>query len=198
MTHSNNQPLIYPNTKALIFDLDGTLADTMPLHFKAWSKAAEINNFQLTEKLFLECAGLPTQKIVGIINQKHNLNLNPQKFSDLKETFFRHEMEQIKAIDPIANIVYKYYGKLPMAVGTGGRKSIALQTLKLLELDTYLPIVVTGDDVNAHKPAPDTFLRCAQLMNIDPSQCQVFEDAERGIQAAKNAGMMVTDVREYL
>ncbi|MFA8433169.1 MAG: HAD family hydrolase [Marinifilaceae bacterium] len=190
-------PEVYPETRALIFDLDGTLANTIPMHYLAWTKAAQIHNFEFSKELFLECTGLPTYKIVEVLNQNYNLQLDPYHFSRLKEDFFRENMKDIQPIQPIVELIYRYHKILPMAVGTGGKKSIAIRTMEVLGLDQYISILVSSEDVKNHKPAPDTFLKCAELLEVPPQYCQVFEDGERGIQAAKNARMMVTDVRKF-
>lgn len=188
---------LFPNTEALIFDLDGTLADSMPLHFEAWSKTAKILNVEYSNDFLLSCAGMPSAKIIELLNEKNNYSINPEEFSKIKEEIFTREMHNMKEIKSVTDLVYKYHNKLPMAVGTGGKRTVAEETMKILGLDKYIPILVSADDVESHKPAPDTFLKCAQLMGIAPEKCQVFEDAVLGIQAAKSAGMMVTDVTPY-
>ena len=188
---------IYSNTKAFIFDLDGTLADTMPLHFEAWTRTAKIMNLKFSIDFLKSCAGMPSAKIINLLNEKNKLKIDPQEFSTLKEAFFTKEMHKIKEISAVTNLVYKYHGKIPMAVGTGGKRDIAAETLRILGLDKYIPILVSADDVENHKPEPETFLKCAELMGIDPENCQVFEDATLGFQAAKAAGMMLTDVTPF-
>jgi len=188
---------IFPTTKAFIFDLDGTLADTMPLHFDAWAKTAAIMNLEFSLEFLKGCAGMPSSKIIELLNEKNNQTIDPQKFSILKEEFFTKEMHKIKEISAVTDLVYKYHGKMPMAVGTGGKRTIAAETLRMLGLDKYIPILVSADDVDNHKPEPDTFLKCAELMGISPENCQVFEDASLGFQAAKSAGMMLTDVTPF-
>ncbi|MBI9059948.1 MAG: beta-phosphoglucomutase family hydrolase [Labilibaculum sp.] len=188
---------IYPNTEAFIFDLDGTLADTMPLHFQAWTKTAEIMNLKFSLDFLKSCAGMPSAKIINLLNEKNNHKIDPQEFSNLKEEFFTKDMHKIKKISAVTDLVYKYHGKIPMAVGTGGKRTIASETLQILGLDKYIPILVSADDVENHKPEPETFLKCAELMGISPKNCQVFEDANLGFQAAKAAGMMLTDVTPF-
>ncbi|MFA9372458.1 MAG: HAD family hydrolase [Labilibaculum antarcticum] len=188
---------IFPTTKAFIFDLDGTLADTMPLHYDAWVKTAEIMNLEFSLDFLKSCAGMPSSKIIDLLNEKNNRTIDPQKFSDMKEEFFAKEMHKIKEITAVTDLVYKYHGKIPMAVGTGGKRNIAAETLQILGLDKYIPILVSADDVENHKPEPETFLKCAELMGIRPENCQVFEDATLGFQAAKAAGMKVTDVTPF-
>lgn len=188
---------IFSNTEALIFDLDGTLADTMPLHYEAWKKAAVDLGVQYTYEFLKSCAGMPSVKIINLLNEKNNQNIDPILFSELKERYFADVIHKVTEITPVTDIVYKYHSKLPMAVGTGGKRNIAEDTLRILGLDQYIPILVSADDVENHKPEPETFLKCAELMGIRPENCQVFEDAVLGFKAAKNAGMMITDVTTY-
>jgi beta-phosphoglucomutase family hydrolase len=188
---------LFPNTEALIFDLDGTLADSMPLHFEAWSKTAKILNVEYSNDFLLSCAGMPSAKIIELLNEKNNYSINPEEFSKIKEEIFSRDIHNMKEIKSVTELVYKYHNKLPMAVGTGGKRKVAEETMKILGLDKYISILVSADDVELHKPAPDTFLKCAQLMGVSPEKCQVFEDAVLGIEAAKSAGMMVTDVTPY-
>ena len=186
------------NAKGLIFDLDGTLADSMPIHFKAWKLTAAENGFEYTEKQFLDTAGMPTHKIVTVINREMGLNLDPEKFSRRKEEIFVENIRDLKLIKPVTEIVKEYHNRLPISIGTGGKKKIARLTLKILRMDKYFDIIVSAEDVENHKPYPDTFLKCAELMKVAPEQCQVFEDGEMGLLAAGRAGMIVTDVRPYL
>ncbi len=189
---------INKNTRGLIFDMDGTLADSMPIHFKAWKLTAKENGFEYTEKQFLDTAGMPTLKIVPLINKELGLSLDPVEFSRRKEELFLENIGDLKLIEPVADIVRNYHNILPMSIGTGGKKEIAILTLKMLGFDKYFDIIVSAEDVENHKPYPDTFLKCAELMNVPPEFCQVFEDGEMGIIAAERAGMIVTDVRPYL
>ena len=189
---------INKNTKGLIFDMDGTLADSMPMHFLAWKLTAAENGFEYTENQFLETAGMPTHKIVPVINKELGLNLDPETFSQRKEEHFLNNIGEVKLIEPVADIVREYHNILPMSIGTGGKKEIAKLTLKILGSEKYFDIIVSAEDVVNHKPYPDTFLKCAELMGVAPEFCQVFEDGEMGLIAGKKAGMIVTDVRPYL
>ncbi len=189
---------INPFAKGLIFDLDGTLADSMPIHFRAWKQTALEHGFIYTEELFYGLAGMPTHKIVPVVNERLGLNLDPDQFSLRKEELFLEYLEEVEPIKPVAEIVYKYHGVLPMSVGTGGKKDIARITLQMMGFDRYIDFVVSADDVEHHKPWPDTFLKCAELMNTEPGYCQVFEDGDMGLLAAEKAGMIVTDIRPYI
>ena len=189
-----------PGVKALIFDLDGTLVDTMPLHYKAWNQVFQRIGVDYPKDLFDRNAGLPGWKIAGIVLEKAGVRdrFDPYILSNQKFELFDKLVPKIKIIEPVANIVYKYYNTMPMSIGTGGHIATVELTLKHTGLDRYFDIIVTADDVSKHKPEPDTFLECARRMNTPPKYCQVFEDGDRGVEAAKRAGMMVTDIRPFL
>ncbi|HQQ23642.1 MAG TPA: beta-phosphoglucomutase family hydrolase [Spirochaetota bacterium] len=186
------------NAKALIFDIDGTLVDTMEIHYKAWEKMFALQGFNYPREVFYELAGIPTYKIVPILNERFNLKLDPEETMNEKEKYFMELFGAVKEIKVVSDIARKYHGVLPMSLGTGGRKDIAQMTMETVGLSKYFNIMVAADDVIHHKPAPDTFLKCAELMGVEPRFCQVFEDGELGLQAARTAGMIATDVRPYL
>ncbi|HPM34767.1 MAG TPA: beta-phosphoglucomutase family hydrolase [Spirochaetota bacterium] len=186
------------NAKALIFDIDGTLVDTMEIHYKAWEKMFALQGFNYPREVFYELAGIPTYKIVPILNERYNLKLDPEETMNEKEKYFMELFSAVKEIKVVSDIARKYHGVLPMSLGTGGRKDIAQMTMETVGLSKYFDIMVAAEDVIHHKPAPDTFLKCAELMGVEPQFCQVFEDGELGLQAARTAGMIATDVRPYL
>lgn len=189
---------IASNIKGLIFDLDGTLIDSMPQHYQAWKDVFKNYGFDYPEDVFYEYAGMPSYKIVDALNKRFNLTLHPFKTTEEKEDVFVTMIQDIQYIAPIIELVKKHHQKLPMSIGTGGRTKIVDKIIKTIGLDDYFDIVVTADDVTLHKPHPDTFLKCAQMMGVDPVSCLVFEDGDKGIEAAKKAGMSVLDVRYVL
>ena len=186
------------SVEGLIFDLDGTLADTMPLHLISWMEASKKFNFYFSEKIFYELAGIPSAQIIEIINSRDNSNLIPEEISLYKRELFIKKLSDVKLIEPVAEIVYKYHGKLKMSIGTGGFSTVAELTMEKIGMDKYIYILVASDHVENHKPAPDTFLKCAELMGIAPEKCNVYEDGEQGLSAAKKAGMNPIDIRPYL
>ncbi|UZR93880.1 HAD family hydrolase [Chondrinema litorale] len=189
---------ISPNAKGLIFDLDGTLADTMPSHYLSWKSIADAQKFEFTEDFFYSLAGVPTQKICLILNEKYGLNLDPIKTEEEKEgTFLEIIGETLKPVTAVVDVLKKYHGKMPVACGTGNIKEIALLTLDYIGLQGYFDIIVTAEDVSHPKPHPETFLKCAEQMGVEPQFCQVFEDGEPGLKAAIDGGMIPTDVRPY-
>ncbi len=188
---------INPRAKGLIFDLDGTLADTMPIHFIAWKNAAAKYGIDFTPELFEKLAGIPLYPTVEKINEIFGKNIDPKEMGDIKETEFEANMHLTPEIKAVTDIVRKYHGKLPMSVGTGGSRRLALKTLDIIGLSGYFEVLVTSEDVSHYKPNPETFLKCAEQMGVAPADCEVFEDGILGIQAAHTAGMMVVDVTKY-
>lgn len=188
---------INPKAKGLIFDLDGTLADTMPIHYIAWKNAAAKYGIDFTTELFAQLAGIPLYPTVEKINQIFGLTIDPKEMGDLKEEEFENNMHLTPEIKVVTDLVRKYHGKIPMAVGTGGSQRLSLKTLGIIGLEGYFDILVTSEDVSHFKPHPETFVKCAELMGITPADCEVFEDGILGMQAARTAGMMVVDVTEY-
>lgn len=187
----------HPDAQALIFDLDGTIADTMPIHYIAWRNAAARYGIDFTTELFEKLAGIPLYQTVEKLNELFGTNMDPKTVGDQKETEYENNMHLAKPVAPVVELIKKYHGKLPMGVGTGSERRLARKALSIVGLDGYFDVIVTPEDVQRYKPFPDTFLRCAELLGVEPAVCEVFEDGILGIQAAQIAGMMSTDVRDY-
>jgi len=190
---------IRPGVKGLIFDLDGTLADTMPYHFEAWKRACSKYNAVIDNVFLRKHTGSPGWIIAREIIHNNGLNgsVTAEEIIGGKLREFFSMQHLVKPIEPVAEIVRHYFGRLPMAVGTGGHREAVERTLEITALRKYFTIIVTANDVESFKPHPETFLRCAGLMNVEPSLIEVFEDGELGIEAAIKAGMHVTDVRSW-
>jgi beta-phosphoglucomutase family hydrolase len=189
---------VHPNAKALIFDLDGTLVDSMPLHYEAWKEVCATKDLHFTEEEFYSLAGVPSDRIFEIINERHGTDFDPPGHSKLKEDIYLTKIDKLKPVMPVYQLAIDNHGKLPMSIGTGSPGNHSWEAVKALGLDQYFDILVSKNDVKKGKPDPETFLKCAEAMNVEPQYCQVFEDGDPGIQAARSAGMMVTDIREYV
>jgi beta-phosphoglucomutase family hydrolase len=190
---------IKPGVKGLIFDLDGTLADSMPIHFKGWKKACERYGAEIDTAFLKFHTGSPGWAIAEAIIEKCGLKgkVTTDQIMKVKlEEFFKTQ-HLIRPIEPVADIVRKYHGRLPMAIGTGGHREAVEKTLESTGMRKYFDIVITANDVKQHKPHPETFLKCAEQMKIDPGSIEVFEDGDLGIEAALKAGMIATDVRSW-
>lgn len=177
------------NFEGYIFDCDGTLADTMPLHYKAWIAALKEHAEIFPEALFYQLAGVPTERIIEILNERHGLSLDPIETSRVKEEIYIATLPQILPIEPVVELVHKYHGTLPMAVASGGYREIVIRTLEVLGIGDKFDAIVGAEDYKHGKPAPDPFLEAARRLGVAPEKCLVFEDAQTGIEAAKAAGM---------
>ena len=184
--------------QAHIFDLDGTLADTMPAHYLAWQTALAPTGLAFPEDKFYACGGMATVKIVELLCEEQGIEADAVAVAQAKyDAFFPH-IPAVKRIDPIVAIAKEHHGKLPMAIATGGRRPTAEQTIAQIDIGHLFSHVVSADDVQHHKPHPETYLRSAELLGVDPTKCIAYEDADPGIVSAREAGMQVVDVRELL
>jgi len=181
--------------RALIFDCDGTLADSMPLHWRAWDAVCKRNGIELPEERFYKLGGVPSQKILAMLKQEQGLAFDPAEISLQKEEAYLPLMAEVKLIEPVAAIAREHVGKLPMAVATGGRMKYIRPLLEGLGISDWFQAIVTSDDVKNHKPAPDTFLKAAALLGVPPEDCRAFEDTDLGMEAIRAAHMDAVDVR---
>ena len=187
-----------PRAKGLIFDLDGTLVDSMPLHYEAWKEVCSMKGLDFSEEEFYSLAGVPSDRIFEIINHRHGTDFEPVSDSELKEETYLKKIDKLKPVEPVFALARQFHGKLPMSIGTGSPGDHSWEAVKVLGLDKYFDILVSKNDVQKGKPDPETFLKCAEAMNVEPQFCQVFEDGEPGLQAAKTAGMIPTDIRQFV
>ncbi|RXP64463.1 HAD family hydrolase [Lutibacter sp. HS1-25] len=185
------------NAKGLIFDLDGTVANTMQNHFEAWRAAVTPFGVDFTGEVFLQLTGMPKAATIIKLNEMFGTNMNTDEVGKAKADFYKKLVAETQEIKVVTDVVRKYHNILPMSIGTGSTQIGARRTLSILGLEHYFNPIITADDVLNFKPSPDTFLKCAQLMGVEPKDCVVFEDGILGIQAAETAGMMVIDVNNY-
>ena len=174
---------------AYIFDCDGTLADTMGLHYEAWKMALEPHGADLPEDLYYTWGGRPTREIVEALNEMQGLYMDPETMTHHKESLYHTLLPEVTAIEPVVTFARKMHGKKPLAVASGGGRKAVHATLESLGLIQLFDAIVTSEDYINGKPAPDPYLEAARRLGVIPSECLVFEDTEIGRQSALAAGM---------
>ncbi|MFC1563438.1 HAD family hydrolase [candidate division KSB1 bacterium] len=189
---------IYPGVKGLIFDCDGTLVDSMPLHMKAWKRAFNDFGEDCPDKFLNPLKGMHEEEIVELYNERFNKNIDSRRLVELKHRCFQEDLADVKPIKPVVDIVMKYHVDYPMAVVSGGTFRNVSRALEIAGIINYFKVILTADDPIRPKPAPDIFIEAAKRINVEPGFCQVFEDGELGLKAAEQAGMYLTDIRDYI
>ncbi len=175
--------------RAYLFDCDGTIADSMPLHYIAWKKALEEWNCEYPEDLFYSWGGKPVRKIIADLNQMHGINMPVDALAERKESFYLAQLPQLKGIPEVLEHIEAQHGLIPFAVVSGSRRESVVGSLKVLNLLDKFDTIVSAEDYKNGKPAPDGFLLAAERLGVAPKDCLVFEDTQLGIQAATAAGM---------
>ncbi len=185
----------FPSTgyDAVVFDLDGTLVDSMPAHLEAWCDALSLYGAAgiFKEDVFMAMGGRPTRDIVVELNDEYDLRLDPESVAFAKREAFLKRLSSITLIDEVAAFARSLRGKLPMAIASGGTRMAVEKTLAAVGISDWFDEVVTVDDVPVGKPEPDVFLYAARLLDVNPSRCLALDDAPAGILAAQRAGMQV-------
>jgi len=179
--------------KAYLFDCDGTIADSMPLHYLAWKKALGEWNCEFDEKLFYSWGGMPIAEIVSTLNQRHGLSMPVEVVGHRKESLYLDLLPQLKAVPEVLEHIEAQHGRIPFAVVSGSTRGSVTASLDSLHLLDRFDTLVCAGDYQKSKPDPEAFLLAAAKLGVAPSACLVFEDTDMGIQAATAAGM--TSVR---
>tara|TARA_B100001971_G_scaffold196070_1_gene203510 strand:- start:885 stop:1472 length:588 start_codon:yes stop_codon:yes gene_type:complete len=182
--------------RGLIFDCDGTLVDSMPLHWRAWDTVCKRHGIKFSEKRHYAMGGTPSRKILAMLKEEQGLDFDPLQVSNEKEEAYLPLIPQVRLIEPVVEIARKHRGRIPMAVATGGRTQFIRPLLERLGIADWFSALVTSDDVENPKPAPDTFLKAAALLGVPPEECRAFEDTDLGMESIRAAGMEAVDVRE--
>jgi len=175
--------------RAFIFDCDGTLADNMPLHYAAWSRAMEDFGGTYPEELFYQWGGVPTAEIVRRLNAKFGLAMEVDDVVHRKEHYYRGMIPGVEAKHDVVALVRAHHGRRPLAVASGGHRDLVVRTLDALGIHGFFSAVIAAEDYERGKPHPDPFLTAAARLGVAPGECLVFEDTATGAEAARAAGM---------
>jgi HAD superfamily hydrolase (TIGR01509 family) len=184
-----------PAPTAAIFDLDGTLADTMPVHYRAWQEVAGRHRLVFPETRFYALGGVPTVKIAATLIAEQGLSLDPAVICHEKEEAVLRRFHEIRPIPAVVELARQHRATGKIAIASGGGRVMVERTLHQLGLHDWFPVVVTAEDTVRHKPEPDVFLEAARQLGVAPGDCTVYEDTELGLEAARRAGMHGVDVR---
>ncbi|PQO38404.1 HAD-IA family hydrolase [Blastopirellula marina] len=183
--------------EGLIFDLDGTLADTMPAHYLSWREITQKHGLKFSEDRFYSLGGVPTSRIFSLLADEQGVSLDPGACAIEKEETFISYLGEVGPIEPVLDVVRENYGKVPMAVATGAMHWVMERILNQLDIHHYFTAFVSSEDTVRHKPFPDVFLEAARRLGVPAEKCCVYEDAQLGIEAGQAAGMHVVDVRDF-
>ena len=175
--------------RAYLFDCDGTIVDSMPLHYVAWKTSLAEYNCVYEEKLFYAWGGRPIREILRLLNEMQGLDMPIDEIAEKKEALYHQLLPQLKGIPEVIEHIDAQHGKIPFAVVSGSRRNSVIGSLSALGLLDKFDTLVCAEDYTRGKPAPDAFLLAAERLAVSPSECLVFEDTELGIEAATAAGM---------
>lgn len=187
-------PLPAGDFKAYLFDCDGTIVDSMPLHYIAWKTALAEWNCVYEESLFYSWGGKPTREIISDLNQMNGLAMPVEAVAERKEELYFELLPRLKAIPEVMEHIEAAQGRIPFAVVSGGRQKSVIRSLSVVGLLDRFDIIVGAEDYTRSKPAPDAFLLAAERLGVAPADCLVFEDTDLGIEAAIAAGMAYVKV----
>lgn len=186
------------NPKGLIFDCDGTLANTMPLHWRAWHMITQRHGLHFPEDRFYLLGGVPARDILKLLADEQGRSLDHIAVAHEKEEAYLQTLGEVEPIHAVVEIAKAHHGKIPMAVASGGTQKIICQVLEHLKIRYLFDAVVTSDMVKNQKPAPDIYLEAARRIGVPPRFCRAYEDTELGMTAIRAAGMEAVDVRELV
>jgi HAD superfamily hydrolase (TIGR01509 family) len=188
--------------QAFIFDLDGTLADTMPVHFGVWQIIAERHGLVFPEERFYSLGGVPTSRIAALLIEEAGLALDPVAVALEKERTYVDGLASgalsVRPIEPVVEIARARRGEGALAIASGSTRRLVTLTLATLGITDWFGAVVAAEDTVRHKPEPDVFLEAARRLGVAPSCCTVYEDTDLGLESARRAGMRGVDVRPII
>jgi len=184
--------------RGLIFDCDGTLADTMPLHWKAWQTVTQRYRLHLSEERFYALGGVPSRDILKMLGEEQGIEVDHLAAAKEKEAAYLPMLPHVREIELVTRIARENFGTVPLAVASGGMKHVIEQVLEHIGIRNLFSAIVTSEDVQRQKPAPDIFLEAARRIGVPPQLCRAYEDTDLGLESIRAAGMEAVDVRELI
>ena len=175
--------------QGIIFDCDGTLADTMPLHWRAWQVILTRHRLHFPEDRFYSLGGVPSRDILKMLGAEQGRPLDHLAVAREKEAEYLPLIAQVEPINAVVGIAREQYGRIPLAVASGGTRRVIEQVLEHLGIRQLFKAIVSSEDVVNQKPAPDIFLEAARRIGVPPQFCRAYEDTDLGLQAIRAAGM---------
>ncbi len=175
--------------EAYLFDCDGTVADSMPLHYLAWTKALSVWNCSFPERLFYQWGGMPVAEVIASLNLQQHLTMPVEQVGKLKEEYYYEFIDRLQPVPEVLSVIDEVFGEIPFAVVSGSSRESVTRSLSTLGLLDKFEVLICAEDYKHPKPAPEAFLLAAERLQVNPARCLVFEDTEIGIQAAIAAGM---------
>ncbi|MBW2733290.1 MAG: HAD family phosphatase [Deltaproteobacteria bacterium] len=183
---------------ALIFDCDGTLVDSMPTHYVAWTETLDRYGIAFPEERFYALGGVPATEIITLLAAEAGVRVNAEQLAAERNTRYEGLHKDTMGVEPVIAIARRHRGLLPMAVASGSCLSNVEQALTELGIAGWFDVIVAAEDVRKGKPAPDVFLTAASRLAVNASRCCAFEDTDLGMQAIKRAGMTGVDIRRLI
>lgn len=180
----------------IIFDCDGTLTDSMPVHYLSWKQAFDAHGIEFTEERFYAMGGMPSDKIVAEMGEENGKQLDADEVAHEKESNFVELLHQVPPLESVVAVAKQQKGQRKIAVASGGFRWVIDKQLQHIGLGDWFDAIVTAEDTEKHKPEPDVFFEAARQLGVPADKCLVFEDSELGLEAARRAGMPAVDVRE--
>lgn len=175
--------------KAYLFDCDGTVVDSMPLHYLAWQRALDAHGCAFPEELFYAWGGRPVEEILADLSRDQGLQLPITETAHIKEGYFKEALPELTAVAEVLEHIDEAHGRIPFAIVSGGGRNSVTQSLAQLGLLDRFELLVCAEDYTRAKPNPEPYLLAAERLGVAPADCLVFEDTQIGIDAAEAAGM---------
>jgi beta-phosphoglucomutase family hydrolase len=182
---------------AIIFDCDGTLTDSMPVHYVAWHHTMTAHGIEFPEDRFYALGGMPSDQIIRLLAEEQAVAIDAVTAAQQKEAAFLERLHLLEPIETVLHVADFFRHRIPLAVASGGGREIVLKQLEKIGIRDWFEAIVAAEDTERHKPHPDVFLEAARRLGIPPADCLVYEDADLGLQAARAAGMDWIDVRTF-